>query len=74
VQEVEEARVPHLEPPALAVEVRQRDEEVGEGAVLPGEQLGEALREVAGVVHPGIVSPGLAPSVEGLQSRPLARS
>ena len=53
VQEVEQARVAELDPATFAVEVGEGDEEVGQGAVLAAEQLGEALREISRVVHDG---------------------
>ena len=45
-----------LEPPPLAVEVGQGDEEIGQRRVFAVQQLGEALREVARVVHEEIFS------------------
>jgi hypothetical protein len=47
VEEVEQARVPELEPPPFAVEGREGKEKIGERSVLAAEQIGEAVREVA---------------------------
>jgi hypothetical protein len=66
VQEGKEAGVPQLDPPALAVELGERDEEVGEGGALAGEEVGEALREEAGIVfHEVMISRCFEPSPDG---------
>jgi hypothetical protein len=51
VEEAEEARVAELPRALLAVEVREGQEEVGEGAVLPAEEMNEAGGEVGGPFH-----------------------
>ncbi len=56
VQEVEEARVAQFEPQPAAVEVGERDEEVGHGSVLATEEIGEAGGEIACVRHEATVA------------------
>jgi hypothetical protein len=56
VKVVEERRVPELGPSPLAVEDRERDEELGESVALLLEELGELVREFACVGHTRIVS------------------
>lgn len=61
VEEVKEAREAEPQPQALAIEVGQGDQEVGQRAVFPAEEVGEAEGEFAGgggvrVVHGRIVS------------------
>ncbi|HET7752600.1 MAG TPA: hypothetical protein VFK85_01715 [Anaeromyxobacteraceae bacterium] len=46
-EELEEVRVPELEPTAPSVELGERDHEIRERAALPTEQLCEAYGEVA---------------------------
>jgi hypothetical protein len=61
-EELEEARVSQLDPPALAVEGRKGDEKLGEGAVLAAEEIGEARGIFTSGRHEGIVSCVLAAS------------
>src|SRR5512138_941176 len=51
VQEVEERGVPELDPDAVAVEVRERDEKVAEGEALAAKQVLETKGEVACSFH-----------------------
>jgi hypothetical protein len=51
VQEPEEARVPEFCPGPLPVEVGEGHEKIGHGIVLPREERGQAIGEVARVAH-----------------------
>src|SRR6266568_6158385 len=57
VEEIEERRVPELEPAPLAVEGGEGEEEVGESALLLAEEPGEAGGLFQGTVHGESVSP-----------------
>jgi hypothetical protein len=56
VEVVEQRAVPEVGPPALGVEVREGDEEVGERVALVLQELGESVGEFARSVHERIVS------------------
>jgi hypothetical protein len=62
VQEVEERSVAELEPQALRVKGRERNEELAEGGALAGEEVGETIRERACVFHEAIFSRGFRAS------------
>ncbi len=55
-EELEQARIPQLDPPALAVEGREGDEELREGVVLAAEEVGEAGRLFARGRHGEILA------------------
>ena len=47
MQEVEEARIPELEPAPIAIKLGECEEEVGERRVLATKQVGEAVGQIA---------------------------
>jgi len=52
VEEVEEAGISQLRPAPAPIEVRESNEEIGHGAVLAAEEIGESSGENACVRHP----------------------
>ena len=56
VEEHEQAGVAELDPEPVPVEVGESEKEIGHGAVLAGEQVGEASGECACGVHARMVS------------------
>ena len=56
VEEGEERRVAQVRPCAATVEVRERDDELGEGVVLAPEERGEVLGECMSGLHTKSVS------------------
>jgi hypothetical protein len=77
VEEGEEAGVPERHPPAPAIELREREQEVGHGVVLLAEQGGEAGGEgsAVGGVHAGIMARPISRTVRcaGCPARALRR-
>jgi hypothetical protein len=57
VEEGEQVRVTQLEPDAAGVELRERDEELGEGGVLAAEEVGETGGEFIRGGHEGSIVP-----------------
>jgi hypothetical protein len=72
VQEVKERRVAQLGPRAAMVEVRERDEELGERVVLAAEERGEVLGESVSGLHAKSLSCDLRRSRDA-PGRALAR-
>jgi hypothetical protein len=68
-EEVEERAVPELHPPALAIEGRERDEEVGHGVVLGAEQIGKPDGVFTSGRHERTIARLLAPSVNAPGAR-----
>jgi hypothetical protein len=56
VEVLEEVRKPQPKPEALPIEVRERQEKISHRAVLAAEEIGEAARRLACVVHTRIFS------------------